>query len=63
LSVEKTSNEFIVDETPPFSGWVSIVSPSATDFNVTKITSRYTYACDIIFIATNKKDRSLSSHV
>jgi hypothetical protein len=41
LTVEATSNEFIVDETPPVSGWVSIVSSLATDFDVKQITSRY----------------------
>ena len=43
LTVEATSNEFIVDETPPISGWVSIVSSSATDFDVKQIISRYVY--------------------
>ncbi len=32
-----------MDETPPVSGWVSIASPSSTDFDVTQITSRYIY--------------------
>jgi hypothetical protein len=41
ISIEETSNEFIMDETPPVSGWVSIVSPSPTHFEVTQITSRY----------------------
>ena len=43
LSSEAMSNEFIVDGTPPESGWASIVSPSPTDFNMKKITSRYVY--------------------
>ena len=43
LTVEATSNEFIVDETPPISGWVSIISSSATDFDVKQIISRYVY--------------------
>ena len=41
LIVEETSNEFIVDETAPIPGWVSIVSPSPKDFNMTQVTSRY----------------------
>ena len=41
LNVKESSNEFMVDETPPVSGWISIVSPSPTDFDVTQITSTW----------------------
>ena len=43
--MEATSNEFIVDETPPVAGWVTIASSSPTDSNTTQIAARYEYLC------------------
>lgn len=43
LTVEATSNEFIVDDTPPIAGWVSIVIPPTANNNMTQIASRYDY--------------------
>ena len=41
LSIEAVSNDFIVDETPPVDGWVTIDAPSAKDFLLNQISSRY----------------------
>lgn len=43
LSVEVISNEFIVDDTPPVSGWISIDHPPPRNFDVNQVTSRYIF--------------------
>ena len=59
LSVEATSNEFTIDDTPPVPGWVSIVS-TAADFNMNQITTRFVYSNILLYLKFKSSNQKSS---
>jgi hypothetical protein len=59
LSVEATSNEFTIDDTPPVPGWVSIVS-TAADFNMSQITTRFVYSNILLYLKFKSSNQKSS---